>query len=113
MERRVLEFWLKTSPEHSVAFRAMQNLGMTLTHQRRNEEADGLIRPALLGRENLFGPEHPTMLHCVWSMAGLRKEQARYNEAVEFYQRACSEFLTKFLEQTTPILDSVRVATQS
>jgi hypothetical protein len=53
------------------------------------------------------------MLHCVWSMAGLRKEQARYNEAVEFYQRACSEFLTKFLEQTTPILDSVRVATQS
>lgn len=66
----------------------LNDLAVVFLRQQEYAQAEPLLRRALAMGEELFGPDHPTVLPSVSNLAGSLRQQGRPAEALPFYQRA-------------------------
>jgi CHAT domain-containing protein/Tfp pilus assembly protein PilF len=74
----------------------LNNLGLALLLQKRNDLAEPVLRKAAAISENLFGPEHPDTARALMNLAGAyepdyRKAQPLMERAVGIYERALGD----------------------
>jgi serine/threonine protein kinase len=74
-------------PDHPDTLKAVNNLGQTLAHLRRNEEAEALYRRALEGRLRVLGEDDPYTLTSMNNLANLLRWTGRLDEAEAMFQR--------------------------
>ena len=74
-------------PTHPSTLRSLMNLGMLHTNEDRFEVADRLLREAVTGFSERYGPDHPEALNAESVLAGNLLSQERLEEALEIAQR--------------------------
>ena len=74
-------------PTHPSTLRSLMNLGMLHTNEDRFEVADRLLREAVTGFSERYGPDHPEALNAESALAGNLLSQERLEEALEIAQR--------------------------
>ncbi|CAJ1458264.1 unnamed protein product, partial [Effrenium voratum] len=65
---------------HPESLSSMVSLAWSHWKVGEQEQADALYRRALLISESLFGPGHPTTLHCLNNLAAISKDCGREGE---------------------------------
>ena len=66
---------------------SMDNMALALNYQGNYDEAEGMHRRALEGREKVLGKEHPDTLSSMNNMALVLDYQGKYHEAERMHRQ--------------------------
>jgi len=75
-------------PESSGAGRTLSKLGVVLRHKMHYEEAESLLRRALVIKERNLGPDAPELVETIGNLAIILREQGRDKDAEPFLKRS-------------------------
>ncbi|HRX83742.1 MAG TPA: serine/threonine-protein kinase [Phycisphaerae bacterium] len=84
-----LRLWeAELGPDHPDTLKAVNNLGQSLQHLQRTDEAEALYRRALEGRVRVLGEGDPAALASMNNLANLLRGTGRMEEAEALLRRA-------------------------